>query len=178
MQQRETATNRLADVIQVIQLGRKTGILSAEQGQGRTFEEGTITFANGQITQASVGLRQGQEALSVLKTWRGCLFAFIPPSTSNITPFQFPTPHSQQSDQDTGKPNAVASKDAVPYRTKPIEEVLPVLDLMNFSRSHRRLLLLIDGERNISELIRLLGRNAEEVFRQLGELERAGFIHQ
>ena len=52
------------------------------------------------------------------------------------------------------------------------------MDVMGFSRTHRRLLLLVDGQRSVPELIRLVGRSSEEVFQQLSELERAGFIHQ
>ncbi|TMC61826.1 MAG: DUF4388 domain-containing protein, partial [Chloroflexota bacterium] len=46
--QRETATDRLSNVIQVIQLGKKSGLLTVERGEGITFEEGAITFVNGQ----------------------------------------------------------------------------------------------------------------------------------
>lgn len=180
LQQRETATDRLADVIQVIQLGRRTGTLTVERGQGPTFEEGMITFANGQVTQASVGSRRGQEALSVLHTWRTCLFAFITPSTNSLASLQAPTsyPNPQQNGRSNGRFDPTAPGGDVPRRTKPIEEVLQVMDMMGFSRTHRRLLLLIDGQRSVPELIRLVGRSGEEVFQQLSELERAGFIHQ
>ena len=180
LQQRETATDRLADVIQVIQLGRRTGTLTVERGQGPTFEEGMITFANGQVTQASVGSRRGQEALRVLHTWRNCLFAFITPSANSFAPLQAPAshPNPQQNGRGNGRFAPPAPRGDVPHRTKPIEEVLQVMDMMGFSRVHRRLLLLIDGQRSVPELIRLVGRDSEEVLQQLSELERAGFIHQ
>lgn len=63
LQRRGTTTDRLANVIQVIQLGRKTGILSVKRGEGGTREEGTITFIQGHITQAYAGQRRGQAAL-------------------------------------------------------------------------------------------------------------------
>ncbi len=53
--QRETATDRLADVIEVAQLGQKTGLLTVERGNGITLEEGSITFVDGQVTEASAG---------------------------------------------------------------------------------------------------------------------------
>ncbi len=178
MQQRETATDRLADVIQVIQLGRRTGTLTVERGQGPTFEEGVITFANGQITQASVSSRRGQEALSILNTWRSCLFAFIPPSANSFASLKTPTSYPQQNGKSNGRFDATTPSGDAPYRTKPIEEVLQIMDVMGFSRPHRRLLLLVNGQRSVPELIRLVGRSSEEVFQQLSELERAGFIHQ
>ena len=81
-QQRDTATDRLLNVIQVIQLGRKSGLLSVERGQGIQFEEGMIMFVNGQATQASAGQRTGLEAFNWLSTWNACLFSFIPSSTT------------------------------------------------------------------------------------------------
>ena len=44
MYQRGTSTNRLADVIQVVQLTHKTGLLTIERGEtDSTLEEGEIT---------------------------------------------------------------------------------------------------------------------------------------
>ncbi|HKF38536.1 MAG TPA: DUF4388 domain-containing protein, partial [Ktedonobacteraceae bacterium] len=64
--QRETTTDRLADVIEVAQLGQKTGLLTVERGNGITFEEGSITFVDGQVTEASAGGRNGFEAFNWL----------------------------------------------------------------------------------------------------------------
>ena len=187
MQQRETVTDRLADVIQVIQLGRRTGMLTVERGRDATFEEGTITFVNGQVTQASVGSRRGQEALRWLTAWRDCLFAFIAPSANELTALQSPSfssngsSHPQQNSNGNGRAQRLDTptpKEEVPQRIKPVEEVLPIMQMMGLSRSHSRLLLLIDGQRNVSELIRLVGHSGEEIFQQLDELERAGFIKQ
>ena len=84
-QQPATLTDRLANVIEVIQLGRKTGILTAERDTGSMLEHGMITFVKGQVTQASVGQHTGFPAFSVLKTWGTCRFAFTPSDTSQIT---------------------------------------------------------------------------------------------
>ena len=187
MQQRETATDRLADVIQVIQLGRRSGMLTVERGRGATFEEGTITFVNGQVAQASVGSRRGREALSWLSAWRSCLFTFITSSANESAPFQSPSSpyngisrpqQSSNGNRSTQRLDAFVPKGDVPHRIKPVEEVLPIMQAMGLSRAHRRLLLLIDGQRNVSELVRLVGQSGEEVFKQLDELERAGFIEQ
>lgn len=84
-QQRETVTDRLANVIEVIQLGRKTGQLSVERGTGNTYEEGYIFFLNGQIIQAVTGWRSGQEALNWLSDWGACRFTFIPDASARTT---------------------------------------------------------------------------------------------
>lgn len=103
MQQRETAAHRLADVLQVIRLGRRTGILSVERGSGRTFEEGYITFVDGQITQAHTGRLSGADAFNTLITWEACRFVFLsqsPPTLSapslppSIRPPTLPTPQT------------------------------------------------------------------------------------
>lgn len=84
-QQRETVTDRLANVIEVIQLGRKTGQLSVERGAGSTYEEGYISFLNGQVIQAVTGWRSGQEALNWLIDWGACRFTFIPDASARTT---------------------------------------------------------------------------------------------
>jgi hypothetical protein len=84
-QQPATSTDRLINVIEVIQLGRKTGILTAERDVGSMLEHGMITFVNGRVIQASVGQHTGFPAFSLLKTWITCRFAFTPSDTSQIT---------------------------------------------------------------------------------------------
>ena len=75
-QQPKTETDRLANVIQVLQLGQKTGLLVAERDDGPSFEQGFITLVNGQIMQASAGQRQGRDALAWLGSWGHCRFSF------------------------------------------------------------------------------------------------------
>lgn len=76
-QQPKTETDRLANVIQVLQLGQKTGRLVVERNTGSTLEQGIITFVNGQIVQASVNQQQGLDALNWLRSWGHCRFAFL-----------------------------------------------------------------------------------------------------
>lgn len=45
-------------------------------------------------------------------------------------------------------------------------------------RLHRRLLLLINGQRNLTALARLMARNPDEVQVLLDDLEQAGLIEQ
>jgi Domain of unknown function (DUF4388) len=84
-QQPATSTDRLANVIEVIQLGRRTGILTAERDTGSLLEHGMIAFVKGQVAQASVSQHAGFPAFSVLKTWGACRFAFTPSDPSQIT---------------------------------------------------------------------------------------------
>lgn len=212
-QQRETATDRLVSIIQVIQLGRKTGSLTAKRGEGITQEEGTITFINGKITQTTVGRRKGSEALNWLTTWGNCRFTFVSsdpaetsPSLSPITPI--PPSISKRSINDTdpglgpqrtilnrqtepllaGESNGVAPQkpnravpapstaSAIPFRTRQIDSALRSIENMGLSRTHRHLLLLIDGQRSIPELVRLTGRSEQEVASLLHDLEKATVI--
>lgn len=84
-QQPKTETDRLANVIQVLQLGQKTGRLIVERDNGPYFEQGMITFVSGQVVQASLNQLQGPEALNRLKSWGACRFAFTPEQHSNMT---------------------------------------------------------------------------------------------
>src|SRR5437016_1343832 len=84
-QRRGTTTDQLANVIQVIQLGRKSGTLNVERGEAASLEEGTITFVRGQITEAHVGRRNNQVALNWFKTWKACRFTFVPANSMRLT---------------------------------------------------------------------------------------------
>jgi hypothetical protein len=84
-QQPKTETDRLANVIQVLQLGQKTGRLIVERNDGPQFEQGIITFVSGQVVQASVNQQQGPGALNWLKSWGACRFTFTPEPRSGST---------------------------------------------------------------------------------------------
>lgn len=78
---RVTATDRLADVIEVVELGRRTGMLMVERGGPDLLEEGAIYFQGGRAIYAAVERVRGQDALSVLGGWGTCRFSFDPAST-------------------------------------------------------------------------------------------------
>lgn len=181
MYQRGTSTNRLADVIQVVQLTHKTGLLSIERGEiNSTLEEGEITFVNGQITDAHSGQHSGIAAVNWLRTWGACRFTFrpltsyVPPPPSSplprLTP-DIPAPRNGHFPPPT-------QVNIVPRRTREVAEILPVFEFMGLTRSHRRIFLLIDGQRTVMELIHLLGGRADEVYAWLADLEEAGLIRQ
>jgi Domain of unknown function (DUF4388) len=113
-------------------------------------------------------------------------------TSNDMSPGNF-SPH------DTG-PNALISKDtgpymrlprdtgattgrlpnlsSGPYRLRDVNEVIPHFASMGLSRLHRHLFLLIDGQRTMSELVHILGRQPAEVYMLLADLERAGLIKQ
>jgi hypothetical protein len=76
-QPQDQVTHRLVTFIQSIQLRRGSGLLSAKRGQGASAEEGSITFINGQVTEAKVGRYTGSEAFNRLSTWENCQFSFV-----------------------------------------------------------------------------------------------------
>src|SRR5437660_5569250 len=73
-----TVTENLAQVIDTIQLGRKTGVLTVQRGEGTGFESGMIIFVSGRPARAQVGYLNTAESLEWLATWRQCRFAFLP----------------------------------------------------------------------------------------------------
>jgi hypothetical protein len=104
-QQPNTETDRLANVLQVLQLGQKTGRLIVERNDGPLFEQGMITLVSGQVVQANLNQLQGPEALSRLKNWGACRFAFTPEQRSGITG-RMPTVSSQLSPAQPSQPSS------------------------------------------------------------------------
>jgi hypothetical protein len=80
--------------------------------------------------------------------------------------------------RDTGASGRLPNAASVPSRIRDVNEALPAFASMGFSRLHRHLFLLIDGRRNLAELVHILGRQSGEVYMLLADLERAGFIQQ
>lgn len=97
-QQPKTETDRLANVIQVLQLGYKTGRLIVERNEGAVFEQGFITFVNGQIIQASVNQQQGPDALGWLRSWGHCRFTFSSEMSGIVNQSPNLAPHVQTSE--------------------------------------------------------------------------------
>ena len=71
-----TATDRLANVIEVVELGQRTGMLAVERGSGSVLEEGELYFVSGQVVYASLAGLRGREALAALSRWGPCRFCF------------------------------------------------------------------------------------------------------
>ncbi|GHO96858.1 hypothetical protein KSF_069060 [Reticulibacter mediterranei] len=195
-QRRGTTTDNLNNVIQVIQLGRKTGVLTVERGHEATLEVGEITFVYGQITHAHIGELDGQIAVNVLCSWGLCRFLFTPSGSERSTGPIPSQPHASSRTTAPLKeihtnisPPIPESRDYLssdhtgigqprPFRTEQVDDALVLLEQAGLSRPHRHLLLLIDGQRTPLELVRLTGRPLEEIQRLLYDLERIGVISQ
>lgn len=185
-ERRGTTTDQLVSIIQVIQMGRKSGTLTVERGENMNLEEGTIIFVQGQITEAHVGRRNNQVALAWFKTWKACRFTFVPTVSARPTgqmpamPAETPRvalketnphlstpPSAVQPERGTGP---LQDASPLPRRILPAEEALRLVELGGLSRVHRRLLLLIDGRRTTQELVRLMGRSPDDVQKLLHDL--------
>lgn len=83
MKTRGTATDKLVDVIQALQLVRKTGLLTAQRDADDIAEVGMIAFRDGQVIDASVGQMRGADAFKKLVMWTRCHFVFEPASPAS-----------------------------------------------------------------------------------------------
>lgn len=79
-----TATDRLANVMDVVALGRRTGLLRVERGSGTMRQEGEVYFVNGHPVYAAVINLRGQDALGMLTRWAECWFSFDPQAAQPI----------------------------------------------------------------------------------------------
>ena len=98
---RVTTTDRLSDVIEVVGLGRRSGLLTVERGSSPTVEQGAIYFFQGRTIFAQVEGLRGRDALAVLAGWGACRFAFeanAPAPQANI-PLTPPTAQQAPSAQ-------------------------------------------------------------------------------
>ncbi len=75
---RVTTTDALANVIEVVELGQRTGLLSVERGSGTVQETGEIYFVSGRPSYATLAGLRGREALAALSRWGACRFSFDP----------------------------------------------------------------------------------------------------
>ncbi len=181
--QRQTVTDRLSDVIHIIHIGGKSGVLAVERGEGRAVEEGFITFVNGRIVEARVGTQVGLAAFNYLNTWQTCRFSLLSRSTGEVpsmNPLQLPAASSAGDPTKNSSSQYYQSDTArqatVPVRLRAGEEALHQQGNVQLPRTHRRLLLLIDGYRTRSDIARLMGRSLAEVQELLSDLERNSFI--
>ena len=183
MRIRGTPTDSLSDVIQSLQLVRKSGILTVERdGPGNFSELGTITFRDGQPVAAEIGPVQGAEALRRLVNWGACRFVFEAAPPIAFSPSAPPNSGPLSSGgvrryQDTSNSLREYSPSyIVPYRAPHMERIVPDFQRLGLSRLHRQLFLLIDGRRSSQELARLIGRHSQEVLLLLADLERLNLI--
>src|SRR5215472_11242627 len=84
--QRETMTNSLASLIQILQLGYRTGTLTVERNVGGEVEEGYLVFARGKIVKAQARQGFGTSAFNYLRSWGACRFSFLEGADSRTLP--------------------------------------------------------------------------------------------
>ncbi len=194
MERQVITTNQLSTVITALQLGRKTGILTIERGEGATIEEGTILFVHGQAVQAAIGpyIGTGSNIVTLLASWQACRFSFVPSSPEDNTLAEHLVPLAQReterlagitrklSDENLQEHATVQddmnSRPSIDTRYASLVVILRILERKGFSRLHRRLILLIDGRRSIADLAILISRNPDETRTLLADLWQAGLI--
>jgi hypothetical protein len=198
-------TDRLYFIIQTIQLGQKTGMLRAVRRENNVIEEGSIAFYQGQVLEARVGERTGTQAFNMLNNWGVCQYTFdagtaeiksvltrLPSqssSTQSLPKITLDKPVSplrkqHMPAQDSQSPAAeqqmlsshILSPTAVPYLVMPLNIALTIANELNFSRHHRQVLMLINGQRTVADIMRLTGRSSQYISSMLLELERAGAL--
>lgn len=195
-------TDNLADIIHIIHIGCKSGTLTVERGEGNTLEEGFILFFEGRAVEAKVGQMNGPAAFNYLNRWQTCRFAFVSQTGQNSSPSR-PTTQplspqsgisskvSRQQHSSAGISGTSVNTDSLSYpyqvparqspyplRTPSGEVAVQHPESFQLPRFHRRLLLLINGQRGTQELARLMVRNLNEVQMLLNDLERSGLIQQ
>src|SRR5258708_29244118 len=109
-QHRGTETDQLASVIEVIQLGRKTGLLIAQRGEGLTRQEGKISFMKGHIVHVSCGGQVGPAALAALNAWGSCRFLFQADGSERATGPLPTLPRTQPAREQPHLANATTDK--------------------------------------------------------------------
>lgn len=115
---RVTIADRLSNIIEVVELGRRSGLLTVERGSHQNVEQGEVYFLAGQAIFALVEGLRGREALAVLAGWGQCRFAFepnAPAPTPNVVAPQ-PAPPSQRHPSAQGQRGAYAPS---PQRAQP-----------------------------------------------------------
>jgi Domain of unknown function (DUF4388) len=178
--QRETSIDRLADIMNVLHIGHKTGVLTVERGENGTYEEGIIMFVNGQVVEAQVGRRHSVEAMQWLTTWGACRFRFdssLSVPTQTLPHNIFAPAQSNGQLKNSVQAQGSAPSPSVPRQAEPVDTALALMQSLALSRAHRRLFLLIDGRRNIIDLARLSGTPLDQTYNLLQELQRARLIY-
>lgn len=177
MKVRGTATDKLADVIQMLVMLQKTGILTMQREiSANTLEEASLSIRDGQIVDAIVGNVRGTDALKKITTWTKCYFIFqAEASTKQTSPL---SPSTVPFEQIPGIPAQVPSlypttaSSIIPRRTEQFLHELPDFESLGLSRAHRQLFLLIDGQRPVEHLAKLLGHPRQEILHLLADMER------
>lgn len=189
------AQQQLATIIQRIQMEGRSGLLRVKRGKGDTVEEGTILFVHGKMEDARTGRRTRFDAFKYLCTWEQYEFSFVMPDGKTLSFSPPPTPREYRLPPDTPF-IPLTIPDSPPIYPERAEKVTPgsvilvpchsrqqiayglqVIEKMGLTRGHRRLFLLINGERSVAELARLMASPEDEIYQRLLDLEKAAVVH-
>ena len=96
-------TSRLNNIINMITLGRQSGILRVIRGQGNTRELGQIKFIDGEPVTALLGQLTGGNALGVLVNWGECVYSFDEAAASSLRDGDSPFDSSGAVSSDPGR---------------------------------------------------------------------------
>jgi len=98
-------------------------------------------------------------------------------SQDGHTPPRLPTP--QYNPQGPwGAMTGPISTTGAPYRLYQTDAGVHMIEQAHLSRLHRHLFLLLDGQRTLADLTRLIGRRSEDVEQLLLDLESIGVIQR
>lgn len=142
----------LSDILQLIQLGKKTGALVVQAGG----EEGVIYFSEGAAVHAKAGEVTGDQSINRILRWRQGSFAFRPDEVTTYRTIQTPLQHlvldaARQIDEWHDIQRLIPTMDMV----LAIEEHPPAgTEDIKLQPMEWRVLSLVDGGRNIKAIVR------------------------
>lgn len=181
MKMRGTATDNLADVIQMLAMLQKTGILTMQREISvNTLEEASLFLRDGQIASASVGNMQGSDALKKIRTWTKCYFVFqatVPGQTAPLSPPAAPFKHVPSAPVQAPSRYSTTAFSRIPRRAEQFRHETPDFEILGLSRAHRQLFLLTDGQRSVEHLAKLLRHPPQEILQLLADMERLDLLH-
>ncbi|HBE73157.1 MAG TPA: hypothetical protein DDW31_03570 [candidate division Zixibacteria bacterium] len=142
----------LSDILQLIHMGKKTGALEVVA----ETESGVIFFHEGSAVHAAAQDQSGDEAVNRILRWRQGHFAFKPEATTGYKSIRTPLQHlvldaARQIDEWQDIQKLVPSLDLVPA----IEENPSAgTEDIKLQPNEWRVLAIIDGSKNIRDIIR------------------------
>jgi len=189
------STGRLENVLHLIELGKQTGILKAIHAGSPLREQGQIVYHAGKPIEASVGRLTGAAALSVMQSWDKALYLFeespVKPAPTNIGQ----TPAVGHSAPASPPPPVTAPLPPTPpaasLRPQPVSSLPPSqmlrrvprpttradsVDQHRLDRQTRMVLLLVDGQRTVDDLARLIHRSPDDIVATLNALSALQLI--
>jgi hypothetical protein len=166
----------LSDILQLIQMGKKTGALEVESGN----DVGNIFFNEGAAVHAIATDIKGDEAVNRILRWRQGSFAFKPDVTTDQHSIQAPLQHlvleaARQIDE-----------------WQDIQKLLPSMDIVlaieenpaagtediKLEPAEWRVLALVDGLRNINQVVKESHMGDFETCKVLYGLVSSGLLKQ